>query len=79
MPGQMPWAGFEPLNLGVASSDEDDYTMSDIRTTVNVCIPNDWNPNYAEIKSEGSLEFRQFGFQTFGLSEIQTDHPHNTT
>ena len=40
--------------------------------TVNVWIRNNWNLNYAEIGTEGSLGFRQFGFQTFGLLELQS-------
>ena len=40
------------------------------RTTVNVWNPNCQHANYAEIQMEGSSEFRQFGFQTFGLLEL---------
>ena len=34
-------------------------------------VPNIRNPNYAEIRMEGDSEFKQFGFQMFGLLELQ--------
>ena len=42
-------------------------------STVNVWIPHNRNPNYARIRMEGDLEFRQFRFQTFGLLELHSN------